>query len=66
MQQRTDSVDAQEAWATAQEECGLIDCDTAFAVRLIWVILFIAFLTGMSLCLVLGPPLILLRSFGLT
>jgi hypothetical protein len=42
-----------------------MECDPLYAGRVVGAIMLIAFLTGLSLCLILAPPLILLRGFGL-
>ena len=43
----------------------LMDADPIYAGRVMGAVMLIAFLTGMSLCLILTPPLILLRWFAL-
>jgi len=42
-----------------------MDCDPLYAGRVVGAIMVLCLLTGMSLCLIMAPPLILLWCFGL-
>lgn len=55
----------QENGPTPENNDCLMDCDPLYAGRVVGAIMVLCLLTGMSLCLILAPPLFMLWCFGL-